>query len=161
MKKTDEELVYRTSRISYLHNYIIVALVLIVLYIIYPMLDIFGNLLHLALFFGVLSIAAGFAEEPEWHILFTKYIITNNEIVKLHGILNKKKIVIPYQSVSDVMFEKSVLGRILNYGSVYVRGFKEGGDIELKGVRNPEEVHNIIQNKINLMRETTLKAWKK
>ena len=126
-----------------------------------PFLNIFGNLLHLALFFGILSIASGFAEQPEWERLFKKYIITNNEIIKIEGILDKKQTVIPYQSVADVGITKSFLGRIVNVGTVNVRGFKEGGDIVLKGVRNPEEVQRIIQNKMNLLRETTIKGLKK
>jgi len=161
MKKSGNQLVYRTSLIRYLLNYIIVVLVLIVLILISPMLNVFGNPLHLALFFGILAIAAGFAEEPFWHIYFTKYVITNNEIRKISGILNKKETIIPYQSVADVSVIKSFLDRILGIGTVHVRGFKEGGDVVLDGVRRPEEVQRIIQNKINLLRETTIKRWKK
>ncbi|MBI4010614.1 MAG: PH domain-containing protein [Candidatus Aenigmarchaeota archaeon] len=161
MKNIESQLTYRTSRIHYLPNYIIVILVLIISFIISPMLNIFGNLLHLAFFFTLLSIASAFAEEPEWGRLWRKYIVTNNEIKKVEGLLDKKETIIPYQSVADVEVVKPLLGRILNVGTVHVRGFKEGGDIEMKGVRNPEQIQRVIQNKINLLRETTLKAWKK
>ncbi len=161
MKNSANGLVYRTARIHYFTNYVIMALVSIVLILIFPSLDIFRNLLHLIIFFALLAIASGFAEEPEWRRLFRKYVITNNEIKKIEGMFDKKEIIIPYQSVADVTIKKSFLGRILNVGNVYVRGFKEGGDIEMTGMRHPEEVQRIVQNKINLLRETTLKAWKK
>ena len=161
MKKKEGQLVYRTSRLHYLPNYFIVVLVLIILYIISPNLNVFNNLLHLALFFGVLAIAAGFAEEPEWGRLWRKYVITNNEIKKVEGLLDIKETIIPYQSIADVMVDKSLFGRALNVGTVRVRSFKEGGDIVLRGMRNPDEVKNIIENKISILRETTLKAWKK
>lgn len=161
MEKMERNLVYRTSRVHFLDNYIITLLVLIILAVVSPMLNIFGNLLHLALFFGILSIVAGFAEQPEWERLFKKYTITNNEIKKTEGIFDKKETIIPYQSVADVTVTKSFFGRMLNVGTVHVRGFKEGGDITLKGMRNPEEVQRIIQNKINLLRETTISGLKK
>ena len=161
MKNPANGLVYRTSRIHYFTNYFIVALVSIILIIIFPSLDIFSNLLDLIIFFALLAIASGFAEEPEWGRLFRKYVVTNNEIKKIEGLLDKKEIIIPYQSVADVTIKKSFLGRILDVGSVHVRGYKEGGDIEMKGMRHPEEIQRIVQNKINLLRETTLKAWKK
>ena len=161
MENKERELVYRTSRISYFLNYTITVLVLAILVLISPMLDIFHNPFHLVAFFGLVAIASGFAEEPEWEVLFKKYIITNNEIMKIEGIIDKKRTIIPYQSVADVKVTKSFIGRILNFGSVHVRGFKEGGDILLKGMRNPEELQAIIRNKINLIRETTVKALTK
>lgn len=160
MKKFEGQLVYRTSRLHYLPNYIIVALVLIILFIISPF-NIIANPVDFIIFFTLLTIAAGFAEEPEWGRLWRKYIITTNEIKKIEGLLDKKETIIPYQSVADVSVVKTFLGRILNIGTVHVRGFKEGGDIKLKGMRDPEEVQRLIQNKINLLRETTLKAWKR
>ncbi len=158
MEKQGHGLVYRTSRIYYFTNYVIVALVVIILAILYPMLNIFTNLLHLALFFGIMAIGAGFAEQPEWEILFKKYIVTNNEIMKLEGILNKRKTVIPFQNVSDITVTKTFNERIFKIGTVHVRGFKEGADIILKGMRDPDEVQGIIQEKINLIRDKTMKA---
>jgi membrane protein YdbS with pleckstrin-like domain len=83
-----------------------------------------------------------------------KYVITNNEVMKVEGILRKKKFAIPYQSIADVKMSKGVVGRIFNFGNIEIMGFKE--PIHMKGIRNPDEVLRIIENKVNLMRNRVI-----
>ena len=116
-------------------------------------LTLLANPFNLIIFFVLLALAAGMAEEPEWERILRRYIVTNNEIIKIEGLFTKKKTVIPYQTVADIRVTKTPLGRILNYGTVLVGGFKQGDDIVLKGMRNPDEVYRVIQNKVNLLRE--------
>lgn len=158
--------IYKTSRISYIPNYLILILFTILLLLISPFINITltprttEQLIHTLTFFGFLLAIAFLAEEPAIEQLIRHYIITNHEVIKVEGIFTKKKVTIPYGSVADILLHKSFLGRIFNYGTVQVKGFKEGDDIRMKGLRNPEIVHNILKNKISLMRETMVKERK-
>ncbi len=150
-----EGVMYKTSRISYIQNYILIFLVFVILLLVFPLLDILGNPIHLVIFFGLLMCMSALSEEPEWERIFRKYVITNNEIIKLDGWIRKKTFTIPYQSVADIRVSKGFVGRLLNFGNIEIVGFKEG--IIMKGIRNPEETQNIIKNKINLMRAAFIK----
>jgi uncharacterized membrane protein YdbT with pleckstrin-like domain len=89
-------------------------------------------------------------EEPEVERLLRYYTITNTEVTKIEGILRKKKYAIPYQSVADVTLNKSIIGRIFNFGTIDVIGFKEG--IKMKGMKNPDEIYNMIKQRIGSSR---------
>lgn len=159
VKIAEKGLVYKTSRLCYIHNYILVLLVLVMLFLFVTSVNFsFSIWWHFVGFFGLLMLAAGLSEEPEWERVFRKYIVTNNEVIKLDGLIRKKRIVLPYQSVSDVNVKKGVLGRIFNFGDVDVSGYKN--DITMKGVRNPEEIQKIIQAKISIFREGFIKKGK-
>src|SRR3972149_3372595 len=152
MKVAEKGSIYKTTRLAYLHNYILVGIVLLITVLILPFLDILGNIFHFVIFFGLLIVASGLSEEPEWERIFRKYVLTNNEIIKLDGLIRKKRMVVPFQSVADVRVSKGIVGRIFNFGDVDVIGFKDG--ILMKGMKNPEEIQRIIQSKLNITRES-------
>ncbi len=155
MKVHEKGSIYKTSRLAYLHNYALVGLVFVILILILPYLDIMKNITHFVIFFGLLIIAAGLSEEPEWERVFRKYIVTNNEVIKLDGFIRKKRFVMPFQSIADVRVSKGVVGRIFDFGHVSVVGFKD--EIVMKGIKDPEQIQRIIQNKINMQREAFIK----
>jgi membrane protein YdbS with pleckstrin-like domain len=159
MKKLPEQgVVYKISRRAYFWNYILIALVLVLFAILSPMAKNFSLLpktieqFTSTIFVFVFIIAITFLiEEPTFERWVRYYIVKNNEIIKMEGILTKKRISIPYQSVADIKLDKGIVGRIFNFGDVLVVGL---GNlvIEMKGMANPEVVFNVIQNKVSLMR---------
>jgi len=90
-------------------------------------------------------------EEPTIERWIRHYIVKNNELIKIEGILRKNEVSIPYQSVSNLKLKKGLVGKIFNFGDVNVSGFGEA-EINIKGMTDPEEIFNIIQNKVSLMR---------
>lgn len=159
-KSSEKEIVYRTARIAYIPNYFLVGLLALLFYFIWTVFNLSFTLIPTSLseftgtiiVFSFLILITFLIEEPVIERTLRRYIITNNEIMKIEGILTKKTTIIPYQSVADIRVTKGVIGRIFNYGDVHVRGVKEGGDIRMKGMKNPEEVQRIIQDKVNLVR---------
>ena len=149
--------VYKTSRFAYFHNYMLIGVVFIIILLILPYLNITGNILHFGILFGLLIVASALTEEPEWERIFRKYILTNNEVIKHDGFIRKKRFVMPFQSIADVQVSKGVVGRIFDFGTVDVVGFKDS--LIMKGIKNPEEVQRIIQQKINMQRERMLKRF--
>lgn len=156
MKIPEKGITYKTTRISYIGNYFLALLVLVLLILIYPKLNFtifitnMQELISYLIFFAFVISATFLMEEPTIEQWIRKYVITNNEVMKVEGILRKHRFAIPYQSIADVKMKKGIVGRIFNFGNIEVTGFKEG--IHMKGIKNPEEVLRVIENKVNLMR---------
>ncbi len=164
-----DEVILKTSRIYFLGNYFIAGLVIILLILSYFVFDLqfsflpkTGNeLLSTTIILAVFTGALLFIEQPEWARFRTKFIVTMNEVIKHEGILAKEKVVLPYATVADIRVEKSFLGRLLNYGTLSVSSFKAGSDMIMEGVRRPERVHVMIQNRVNLIREGQIQMFRK
>lgn len=164
MKKLPEKgIFYKTSRISYISNYVLVILAVLLLSILWPNFNLtftltpknINELLPTVFVFAFIVLIIFLVEEPSIERLIRQYVVTNHEVVKIEGLLTKKKTTIPYQSVANIKIHKSILGRLLNYGTLHVTCVgREGNDIVMKGIRNPDEVYSILQNKIGLMRKT-------
>jgi len=175
MKIPEKGLVYKTSRISYVSNYILLTLFLIFLFLLWPFLHpnfyilpkTPGELFSTMSIFVFVLIATYMIEEPTVERIIRKYVVTNHEVTRIEGLLSKNSISIPYQSVADIRVEQGIVGRILNFGNVIVTGVvrsEKSGDVEaiaMKGVRYPNEVYRVIQSKINLMRGAIIKEHKK
>ncbi|MEM5801939.1 MAG: PH domain-containing protein [Candidatus Aenigmatarchaeota archaeon] len=156
MKFKERGLVYKTSRVSYIENYVIIILLLVFFYLLWPYLNIDflrafysknpADLLPLFLTLSIIPIITFFLEEPVIEQWIRQYLLTKNEVVKIEGIFRKKRIAIPYNNISDVRLDKGILGRIFNFGNVIVSGFKT--EIVMKGIRNPDEVYRIINYRI-------------
>jgi len=164
-ENVEKGVVYKTSRISYVGNYILVGLVLILFFLVWVKFNLEFTLFPRTYFqfqstligFGFLLVMTYLIEEPTIERILRSYMVTNHEIIKLEGFFRKHKLTLPYASVADVQVHKGVIGRIFNFGTVHIRGFKEGGEITIKGVKNPDELHNMIKNKISLMRSKLMK----
>jgi uncharacterized membrane protein YdbT with pleckstrin-like domain len=138
---------YRTSRVSFLGNYSLALLLIVFLALLLPFL---GSQYIEVVGIAVVLLAFILAAEPEAEIFLRQYLITNAEVIRIEGIISKKTFSIPYQSVADIRVIKGAIGRIFNFGDVMVKGIKE--DIIFKGVRNPEVIGKVIENKIALMK---------
>jgi membrane protein YdbS with pleckstrin-like domain len=164
MKKLPERgLVYKTSKISYISNYLIMVLAAVLFFLLLPNLKFTPSPKTLSEYWptlailGFLTLIIALFEQPSIERWRRRYIVTNNEIIKEEGILRKLKVTIPFQSVADVKIEKGIIGRILNFGTIHVTGFGQNNVIVMKGMHNPEEIYSIIRNKIHLMRKTVIK----
>ena len=138
----------KSARISFLPNYFLAVFILCVIFLTYPLLDIPSNNFHTLLIFSGIVYASILVQEPEIRRLMRTYFITNNEAIKIEGIIRKNKISIPYQNVTSVSFYKGVLGRIFNFGDVVVKS--GSGEIRILGIKDPEQITRIIENKISL-----------
>ena len=164
-----KEIILKPARIYFLGNYIIAALVTIFLLLLYLIFDMKftlfpttqSDMISTLIILGISGIAAAMVEQPEWERFRIKFIVTMNEVMEYKGILNKERVILPYATVADIRVEKSVMGRILNYGTLSVSSFKAGSDMVMKGIRQPEKIHVMIQNRVNLVREGQLEMFGK
>jgi uncharacterized membrane protein YdbT with pleckstrin-like domain len=108
---------------------------------------------HLIVFILILVFISALFEEPEVERIMRKYVITDNEIVKIEGILRKRRISVPYQSIANIDVSKGIVGRILNFGNIRVEIFGGKNDFILKGIKDPTSIQNIIENRIASLRK--------
>jgi uncharacterized membrane protein YdbT with pleckstrin-like domain len=50
----------------------------------------------------------------------TQYIVTNRRVMEIRGVINKRASDSSLEKVNDVVLEQSILGRLLNYGTVEI-----------------------------------------
>ncbi len=135
----------KTSRVSYVWNYFLILLSSFFLILLLPYLN-FSDFLSQLIFIIIFSIILILLLEPESEKIYREYIITDNEIKKIEGIFSKREVSIPFQSIADITLVKSLVGRILNFGNVLIKGVD--GSIVLKGLRNPERIVRIIEERM-------------
>ncbi len=144
----DTGMKYRTSRESFIGNYILAALAVLVLFLAAPL---FTGMMLAIVIYGTAFAISFLLVEPESKRWVNEYYVTKNEVIESNGVFSKKTIVLPYQSISDVRIEQDFFGRLLNLGDIQITGFK--GEIKMKGVKNPEEIYRIFQNKLGQYRK--------
>jgi uncharacterized membrane protein YdbT with pleckstrin-like domain len=74
-----------------------------------------------------------------------------DNITEVKGILAKTQVSIPYRSISGERLRKSFVGRIFNYGSIIITS--PNNEINIKGIRNPEKLYRMIEEKLTKFRK--------
>ena len=149
--------IFKTSRISYIPNYAIVVLAVVFLVLAWPYLHLkifftsYTDLIPFGIFSAIIVTITFLLEEPAVEQMIRKYVVTNNEIIKIEGLIRKRRISIPHGNVADIRVKKGVWGRILDFGDLEITGIRE--NIVMKGIKNPDVVYRMIENKVSLMRE--------
>jgi len=148
MKRQENWLIYRTSRVSYVQNYLLVVLLITLLLQVLPMLDSRSRFYSIFLI-GTVLLVAWLLEEPELERMTRQYHITGGEVMMVEGIFSKKRRVITYSNVSNIDVVKSVIGRVFNYGDIIIVGPDPSIKIRMNGMRNPDELYRIINSKVS------------
>lgn len=77
----------------------------------------------------------------------TQYTITNHRICKCTGpTVEKVKKDIKLKDIYRIEVERDTMGEIFNYGSIILKPL-EDGDMELKGVYDPDKIAGYIRKK--------------
>jgi membrane protein YdbS with pleckstrin-like domain len=164
-KESKKELKYMASRVAFIHNYVLAGLIVVFLVILFQTYNLkftfapqtsseFWSMLLVLIFFIAIVYLI---EEPSMKRIIEHYLLTNDELVRVVGIIRKNRISIPYDKMYEVRVEKNMMGRVFNFGNVHIAGIR--GNTVMKYMHNPDEIYRIIQNKINLNRKSaTIKS---
>jgi uncharacterized membrane protein YdbT with pleckstrin-like domain len=71
----------------------------------------------------------------------TTYTVTNRRLITRWGILNKIGKDIPLMRINDVLYERSLVDRMLGCGTLFIQTAAEGGTIKLDDVPHVEQLH--------------------
>jgi membrane protein YdbS with pleckstrin-like domain len=155
MKRGEAGAKYLTSFISYLPNYILIFLVFLFLFLFFREFNLkitfqpkgLNDLISIFFVFGLLILISYLIEEPFFERVVRQYYITDSEVIKIEGIITKKRIAIPYPNIADIKVNQGVIARIFNYGDIIISGFKES--IVMKGIKRPYSVYEQIKEKVS------------
>ena len=76
----------------------------------------------------------------DWH--FDRFILTNKRVMKVSGIITRKVAMMPLLRVTDMKYEQSPLGRILNYGTFVIESAGQDQALrEVPHLPNPNELY--------------------
>ena len=93
---------------------------------------------------AVVAIAALYWSAKAWfHRWTTETDVTNMRVVHKTGFITRKTFEMSLDKVESVDVNQSILGRILNYGNVTVRGVGEGKET-ISTIASPLEFRNYI-----------------
>lgn len=139
-----EEITYyfKRSRRSFIHNYVIGIILFLYLFLT-SALFVLDTALSL-FFIGMIFI---FFLEPESVLMYTSYIIKEDTITEISGYVHKKIISIPYSSISKIVTNEGLIGRIFGYGDIVINSFSGIETVILRGIKNPEKILKIIEGR--------------
>lgn len=76
----------------------------------------------------------------DWH--FDRFILTNKRVMVVHGIVTRKVAMMPLLRVTDMKYEQTPLGRLLNYGTFVLESAGQDQALrEVPHLPNPNELY--------------------
>ena len=73
----------------------------------------------------------------------TELVVTDQRVIAKYGFISRATFELMISRVTGANFDQTLLGRVLNYGTIIVRG--AGGDISpIDVVANPQGFHNAV-----------------
>src|SRR5438445_4220702 len=140
--------VYKSARIAFIQNYILIVGLIILSLLLVPLSDL---LLPWIVFVwaGLAIIASILIDQPAVERMFRRYVLTDIDVIKYDGVVRKRIFSIPIQSIGEIKVKQGFFGRFFNFGDVEITGFKES--ITIKGIIEPQSVHEILQTKMREM----------
>jgi uncharacterized membrane protein YdbT with pleckstrin-like domain len=86
----------------------------------------------------------GWSVRPFLDWLTTQYVFTNRRVIVRTGLLSRQGRDMPLARVNNVTFEKSVIERILNCGTLTIQSAAEQGTLVIQSVPNIESIQRDI-----------------
>lgn len=80
---------------------------------------------------------------------FTEFAVTNQGVLVKQGIIRRRVTRIAIGQIEGVFLTQSVLGRILNYGTIIVHGSGQPGALLFTKVGSPVKIQALINSQIS------------
>jgi uncharacterized membrane protein YdbT with pleckstrin-like domain len=103
--------------------------------------DFAGTLRTLAFWGSLILLLVGLAmvgySYIQWWV--EDYVVTNQKVVKVAGLLNKRTSGAALEKINDVIMEQGPLGRMLGYGTLKVSTASDSSDLTYETMRAPAD----------------------
>ena len=76
--------------------------------------------------------------------MFTLYVLTSERLITRSGMIARAGIELPLQNINNVLFNQSVIERILKSGDLLIESAGESGQSEFADIPNPEEFQSLL-----------------
>jgi membrane protein YdbS with pleckstrin-like domain len=104
---------------------------------------------------GIIIIAIIALAPSTLKLLFHSMTIRENDIEYRVGWLRIRRIQIPFDKISSVDTDISILGRLLGYGTIMVQANNSNVNIRFKSINEPEKIKQLIEQGIAKGKETS------
>jgi uncharacterized membrane protein YdbT with pleckstrin-like domain len=147
---TNEKILYRTKQhwMAPIFGTVAGVLVLVGGLVLFALhLTMGGGLLRdLAFWASLILVVVGVAmvgySYIQWWV--EDYVVTNQKVVKVAGLLNKRTSGAALEKINDVILEQGPLGRILGYGTLRVSTASDSSDLTYETMRTPAEFRRMM-----------------
>ena len=75
---------------------------------------------------------------------FTSYVLTNERLITRTGMIARSGIELPLQNINNVLFNQSVIERVLKSGDLLIESAGESGQSEFTNIPNPERFQSLL-----------------
>lgn len=75
---------------------------------------------------------------------FTAYVLTSERLITRTGMIARSGIELPLANINNVLFNQSVIERILKSGDLLIESAGESGQSEFSDIPNPEEFQSLL-----------------
>ncbi|MEM5829664.1 MAG: PH domain-containing protein [Candidatus Aenigmatarchaeota archaeon] len=140
---------YKTSRISFFYNYTFALFLILFLFFIHS-LELSDSFRSVALVVCIPLIAIVLAE-PEFVRIYTHYLVEEDSITMVEGLLSKKKVSIPLNQIAGITLHKTLLGRMLKFGNIKVSGFRS--EVLMRGIKDPDSLYKYLQERLRAIKK--------
>lgn len=151
---TNERIVYRTKQhwMAPLFGTVAGVLVLVggvvlfILQLTFATDGIVGVVGRIAFWASLILVVVGLAmvgySYVQWWV--EDYVVTNQKVVKVAGLLNKRTSGAALEKINDIVMEQGPLGRMLRYGTLKVSTASDSSDLAYETMRAPAEFRRTI-----------------
>ena len=81
--------------------------------------------------------------------MITYFVVTTDRVIFRTGVISRRGIEIPLGRVNNVLFNQSLLERLIGAGDLLIESGGESGQQIFTDVRNPDRVQNSIHAAID------------
>lgn len=134
----DETVLYRTH-----HHWVVFVLPAIVFFIGLVFLNLEYQLTILGMLFTVIGFFMGLSAAITY--FYSEFAVTNKRVITRQGLLNRHTIGIVYDKIESVDVFQNIIGRILGYGTVMIRGTGTTRDV-FQYVVNPFKFRREVES---------------
>ena len=75
---------------------------------------------------------------------FTSYVLTSERLITRTGMIARSGIELPLQNINNVLFNQSVIERVLKSGDLLIESAGESGQSEFTNIPNPEQFQSLL-----------------
>jgi uncharacterized membrane protein YdbT with pleckstrin-like domain len=76
--------------------------------------------------------------------LFTTYALTSERLITRTGMIARAGIELPLENINNVLFNQSVIERVLKSGDLLIESAGESGQSDFTNIPNPEEFQSLL-----------------
>lgn len=80
-------------------------------------------------------------------IIFREYDLTTNRVIAKTGLISRNTQEMKLSKIENVIINQSIIGRMLNYGSITISG-TGSGKVFIRNIVNPLEIKKAIDSKL-------------